>query len=1446
LLFLGSRSSSVGFAELQRDDAPSVWLGENDKGSDMIDGGEQPRQMFDRPSQAEGSQSDKPAREEISRGPQKKTVPPFHRVAVRLGYYGLALLLVAMGVAVRVGLEYLVERPGSPTLPTYITFYPCVMLAALIGGLGPGILATIATAAVADYWLLLPPGLFKIDSTVDLVGLAFFCGVGTFMSIVAELYRRIRGRLEELVAARTAALSQANEQLQRLNRTLKALSSSSHALMRATEESAYLQDVCRIVVEDCGHAMVWVGYAEKDEAKSVRPVADAGFDEGYLETLRITWADTERGRGPTGTAIRTARPVSCHNMLTDPRFTPWRAEAIKRGYASSIALPLLSDGKTFGALTIYSRTPDPFSADEVRLLEELAADLAYGISSLRLRAAHAQHEQAMRESEAKYRQLVQNANSAIIRWKSDGTITFFNEYAQSFFGYSENEAVGKHVSFLVPERESTGADLTGLIRDVVEHPQKYAENVNENICRDGRRVWMAWTNKPIFDANGQVAEILAVGTDMTERKRAEQGLRDSEDRLRFALETNHTGAWDLDLENHTAFRSLEHDRIFGYAERLPRWTYEMFLEHIVPEDRAAVDAKFRQATATKGDWSFECRIRRTDGEVRWILAAGRHRADPAGGTRRMAGIVQDITERKQAEEALRQANEELERRVAERTAGLRIASLYARSLIEASLDPLVTISPDGKVTDVNEATEHVTGVSRDRLIGSDFSGYFTEPDKANAGYQKVMDEGLVRDYPLTIRHASGRTTDVLYNATVYRNEAGAVQGVFAAARDVTERKRAEAELVRYREHLEELVRERTGQLETANARLHESERRVRRKLESVLSPEGDLGVLDLADLIDAPALQKLMDDSYAVSHVPMAIIDIKGRVLVGVGWQDICTRFHRAHPETGRHCIESDTQLTNDLAQGESRLYKCKNNLWDMATPIFVAGQRVGNVFTGQFFFEDEAPDREFFIAQARKYGFDENEYLAALDRVPRLSRDRVDHGIAFLRGLADTLSQLGHSNIKLARLLAERDRLTDSLRQSEEQLKRAQQIARLGSWELDLRTDELTWSDEVYRLFGLDRQKFGATYEAFLERVHVDDRDAVNAAYSDSLSGNRNGYEIEHRVVRWDTGEVRIVHEKCEHIRDASGRIIRSVGMVHDITERKKAEEALRELNATLESKVAERTAELEQRAKQLQEAWAKVRSESEARIAALEQLRHEDRLKTVGKLASGIAHELGTPLNVISGYAGMIAGGSLSSHETTESARTIKNQSERIANIVRQILDFARRRPSQRMAVDLQQLARQTLDLMAPLAQKQNVKLILKDADGAAVVTADVEQMRQVLLNLIANAVQAMHHGGNVEVTIGRACGHLPADCTDPGRYVCVSVLDQGEGIPEENLSRIFEPFFTTKGPGKGTGLGLAIAEGIIREHGGWIAAESAPGKGSRFCVYLPKEEEICRNES
>ena len=186
------------------------------------------------------------------------------------------------------------------------------------------------------------------------------------------------------------------EQLHRADRARLAITRCNQAVVRATDESSLLQEVCRVIVEVAGYRLGWVGYAEQDEGKTVRPVAQAGYEEGYLKTVHITWADTEWGRGPGGTAVRTGRPSVFQDVAADPRFAPWRQEALKRGYASVIGVPLPGDGGVLGVLLIYASEPDAFDEEEVGLLRSLADDLAYGIKSLRTRAEHARAEAALR------------------------------------------------------------------------------------------------------------------------------------------------------------------------------------------------------------------------------------------------------------------------------------------------------------------------------------------------------------------------------------------------------------------------------------------------------------------------------------------------------------------------------------------------------------------------------------------------------------------------------------------------------------------------------------------------------------------------------------------------------------------------------------------------------------------------------------------------------------------------------------------------------------------------------------------------------------------------------------------------------------------------------------------------------------------------------------------
>ncbi len=250
-------------------------------------------------------------------------------------------------------------------------------------------------------------------------------------------------------------------------------------------------------------------------------------------------------------------------------------------------------------------------------------------------------------------------------------------------------------------------------------------------------------------------------------------------------------------------------------------------------------------------------------------------------------------------------------------------------------------------------------------------------------------------------------------------------------------------------------------------------------------------------------------------------------------------------------------------------------------------------------------------------------------------------------------------------------------------------------------------------------------------------------------------------------------------------------------------------------------------QMCKKLQSQQETIQQRTEQKIRTLEQLRHADRLKTVGQLAAGLAHEVGTPLNVISGRASMILSNNQMPHEKVQSnVKTIKSESERISGIIQKLLDFARRSPVSIVHGDLQEVVAHAVDLIGPLARARDVRIDYSQPPGAAEAEFDFNQMQQVFMNLIDNAVDASPAGGTVQVRLHSGTANTWQ----------VEIQDQGPGMEVAVQEQIFEPFFTTKDVGSGTGLGLSIAHGIVEEHGGQIRFHSQPGQGTTFIVELP----------
>ena len=271
----------------------------------------------------------------------------------------------------------------------------------------------------------------------------------------------------------------------------------------------------------------------------------------------------------------------------------------------------------------------------------------------------------------------------------------------------------------------------------------------------------------------------------------------------------------------------------------------------------------------------------------------------------------------------------------------------------------------------------------------------------------------------------------------------------------------------------------------------------------------------------------------------------------------------------------------------------------------------------------------------------------------------------------------------------------------------------------------------------------------------------------------------------------------------------------------------------------ISELCREMNQMAEQLHQAKQELLAENEARIATLEQLRHTDRLATLGKLSSGMAHELGTPLNVVSGRAKLIEDEDMSREETKENAMIIRQQAERMTTIMRQVLDYARRTTPHRTKVNIRPLVEQVIIMLGHQAQKQGVEINLTGLDKLPDIAIDYGQIQQVLTNLLMNGLQAMPHGGGLTITLSVAICSPPDSANyQPAAYVIVEIKDSGPGIAPDLLPQIFEPFFTTKGVGQGTGLGLSIAKEIVQEHRGWISVESGEGQGASFTVHLPVE--------
>ncbi|HOW55443.1 MAG TPA: PocR ligand-binding domain-containing protein [Syntrophorhabdaceae bacterium] len=686
-----------------------------------------------------------------------------------------------------------------------------------------------------------------------------------------------------------------------------------------------------------------------------------------------------------------------------------------------------------------------------------------------------------------------------------------------------------------------------------------------------------------------------------------------------------------------------------------------------------------------------------------------------------------------------------------------------------------------------------------------------------------------------------------------------------------------------------------------------------------------MSIYRLSELLDLTIVQKMADAHYRAAGMPTGIIDaIDGSILVGSGWQDICVKFHRANPVSLKRCQESDSYIKDRLVEGEACRYKCQNGLWDIGMPIVVAGYHLATMFLGQFFYEGEVPDREFFIRQAHELGFDIDEYLAALDRVPVFSHEKVHFILEYDKALVSFIADL--AKYSLLKITAD-----ERTRENERKFHAIFDQSFQFLWLLSTNGKLLGANRTALKFCGVEEAHvIGRSFWETSWWVHSPAaQEKVRLAVQKAAKGELVRFEA---TLRTADDSLRHVDFSLKPVTDETGEVVLLMPEGRDITERKHAEEELRRTNRFLDSIVenipnmiflkdarefrfvrfnragedllgnsrddligkndhdffpkqqadfftqkdrevlrGKEIVDIPEEPIQTRYKGERIlhtkkvpildaNGEPEYLLGISEditdlkhaetekeklrsQLLQSQKMEAIGTLAGGIAHDFNNILTTIIGYSSLLQMDMDEDDKGRLYADQILASSQKAANLTQGLLAFSRKQAIELKPHDVNSIINGVTKLLKRLLT-EDIDFKVTLADQQIVILCDVSRFDQVLINLAANARDAMPGGGRLGITAKevllddnfiRAHGF-----GTPGSYALISVTDTGCGMDERTREKIFEPFFTTKEVGKGTGLGLSIVYGIVKQHNGYVNVYSEPQKGTTFNIYIPTTRE------
>ncbi|MBI4682792.1 MAG: PAS domain S-box protein [Nitrospirae bacterium] len=824
---------------------------------------------------------------------------------------------------------------------------------------------------------------------------------------------------------------------------------------------------------------------------------------------------------------------------------------------------------------------------------------------------------------------------------------------------------------------------------------------------------------------------------------------------------------------------------------------------------------------------------------------------------------------------------------------LKAESVRAQRYLDIAGVILIAIGADQKIKLINKKGCNILACEEEDVLGENWFDNFVPErirDDVKDVFIRLMSGEIepVEYFENPVITRQGEERIIAWHNTILADEQGNISGTLSSGEDITERRKAEDELRKYRDDLERLVRGRTDELKKTND-LHQVLTNVQSHYIKAENPKvlfetmlkGFLTLTEseygfIGELLRGPDGRPFLS-TFALTDVPR---DKKSR------------RFYNMHTDTGMECRNFDNLFGPVVTEGRPVISN------DLKTDPRSKGLPEGH------------PPIHSFMGLPFYYG----EELVGMVGVANGKGGYKEEQAGYLRPLLTTCSNI----INAYRIERQRKEIEQEIIITRDRLNEAQYISKIGNWDWDIVRNNLWWSDEIYRIFGLKPQEFGATYEAFLKTVHPADWDFVMKSVDDAL--NKKGpYSIEHRILLPD-GTGKTVHEQAVVVFDKSGKAVRMTGTVQDITGRKKTEvekeNLIQELQAALK-KVSVSQKEWHDTFDSIQDlvyisdrkhtllkvnrAFAKyfgstpkeiinkkcssffhegacpvpecphaaaVKNKTPGFSEFLEPSRNRlfkissfpyysqggeltgticiarditderekelryilsERLAALGQMSATIAHEINNPLAAISGCSeGLLkrvrAGGY--ERELFENYLSIiEEEVFRCKKITNELLSFVRVGNKEKEKLDIHALLDRTLELVALQNRMENIDIQKRYGDTMPVIEGSEVEMGQVFMAVITNALDAMGHKGTLLIVT-----------ENTGRTFDISIRDTGTGISKDHMHKIFEPFFTTKIKSGGTGLGLSIAKQIIQNHNGSLNVLSEEGKGATVKISLP----------